>query len=1028
MGTLQTIGRHLVLAIEPLKHAMESPDNFIQFLYRMGWSVSDLPPAYSDLVTKTEEALTELELLTADPTIEKALSVIRKVKNVFDAIDAVTEAPPGIPVVEEFLSEFRERLFELLLTDYLATEQPGLYNFFQMIGVLEKVHYASKPGRPSFVRMQIHWDKFPETIIHPENLPETVYGWGTAELNSDRLFHHLLELFNSFYLPVSLARMDPATSAAYLDADPANRFFRPRIRYSIKIPFYYINIDGTDRELGIEILDLPKVDDKLPGILIQPNIPSEIGSSLRLREDVYLNIVASSNINQVFGLVIRPGGISVKYPFQNGDTLPEEGFGAGIDYSPADPKLILGSEENTRIQFQGIAFDFTAHLTGADPELILGFNFKNLALILQSSESDGFIKSILGDSQTKIDIPLGLEWSNKSGIHFKGGGGFEVALSPHMAIGPITIDEFLIRLTGGSDPHPNIKLNAGASIAGDLGPVQFVVSNIGLSVQAIFVKGGNTGPFDFSIGFKPPDGIGLSIDTGIIKGGGFLSFDTAKSEYTGALELTFSETISLKAIGILTTKMPDSSSGFSLLIIITAEFTPLQLGFGFTLNGVGGLLGLNRTVKTDTLREGIKTNTLQSILFPQDIIANINRIVSDIKQVFPPLQDHFLVGPMAELGWGTPPIITLEIGLVLEIPSPRILILGIIKALLPDENTALLRIQVNFLGIIDFQNKCISFDAFLYDSRLLTFTITGQMAFRLSWGDNPMFIISVGGFHPAFHEAPRDLQNMQRITISLLNVSNAHITVQTYFAVTSNTVQFGARAELYASAGGFNVYGFIGYDVLFQFDPFRFIADFAAGLALRRGNSVIMGINVSGELEGPSPWHARGSASIDFFFFSISVSFNETWGESSPHVEPQKIDILALLRNEVNDNRNWKAEIPNSNHLHVSVKKIELTADNIVIHPMGVLTFSERLAPLDISINKFGNKIPLDANRFEIISSDTDVTTDKVKEQFAPANFFEKTDHEKLSDASFVLLNSGFKVTASSDLTMPRGKDKSVDY
>ena len=102
MGTLQTIGRHLVLAIEPLKHAMESPDNFIQFLYRMGWSVSDLPPAYSDLVTKTEDALAELELLTADPTIEKALSVIRKVKNVFDAIDAVTEAPREYRLLKSF--------------------------------------------------------------------------------------------------------------------------------------------------------------------------------------------------------------------------------------------------------------------------------------------------------------------------------------------------------------------------------------------------------------------------------------------------------------------------------------------------------------------------------------------------------------------------------------------------------------------------------------------------------------------------------------------------------------------------------------------------------------------------------------------------------------------------------------------------------------------------------------------------------------------------------------------------------------
>src|SRR5207244_8530941 len=86
-------------------------------------------------------------------------------------------------------------------------------------------------------------------------------------------------------------------------------------------------------------------------------------------------------------------------------------------------------------------------------------------------------------------------------------------------------------------------------------------------------------------------------------------------------------------------------------------------------------------------------------------------------------------------------------------------------------------------------------------------------------------------------------------------------------------------AELYAAAAGFNVYGFIGYDVLFQFDPFKFIADFAAGLALRLGSSVIMGIRVSGELSGPTPWDAKGDASFSILFFDITVSFHETWGD-----------------------------------------------------------------------------------------------------------------------------------------------------
>ena len=100
---------------------------------------------------------------------------------------------------------------------------------------------------------------------------------------------------------------------------------------------------------------------------------------------------------------------------------------------------------------------------------------------------------------------------------------------------------------------------------------------------------GNLGPLELDLRFKPPNGVGLSLDAGGIKGGGFLRFDPEHGEYAGALELDFVGLFSVKAIAIINTKMPDGSPGYSLLILITAEFQPIQLSFGFTLNGVGGL-------------------------------------------------------------------------------------------------------------------------------------------------------------------------------------------------------------------------------------------------------------------------------------------------------------------------------------------------------------------------------------------------------------------------------------------------------
>lgn len=698
-----------------------------------------------------------------------------------------------------------------------------------------------------------------------------------------------------------------------------------------------------------------------------------------------------------------------------------------IEHNDNQSPLVIGDTKGTNLKLGGASVQLKAAL--ADNDLDIKVATKDSGFALVKGKTDGFLNKILPEKGVYGSFDFGIGYSLNKGVYVDGGSGLTVFIPLHTELGPLLLNAFYLKLSGNKNKD-GVLMETSIGMSTKFLGFSATVDRIGLLHNFSLPESGdkNLGFMNYDIDFKPPNGVGLSIDASVLKGGGFLYFDPEKGEYFGALELSFKGLFTLKAVGIITTKMPDGSEGFSLLVIITAEFTPVQLGLGFTLSGVGGLLGVNRTVKIDVLRQGIKTNTLKSILFPSDVVANMSRIISDLKQVFPPLDDRFLIMPMAKLGWGTPSILTLELGLLLEIPVPRIAILGVIKALLPDEKNALLRLQVNFLGVIDFENKYISFDASLYDSRLLTFTLTGDMAFRLAWGETTVFVLSIGGFHPAFQEAPSDLQNMTRLTLSLLSGSNPRITIQSYFAVTSNTVQFGARAELYAAAAGFNVYGFIGFDLLFQFDPFKFIAAFAAGLALRRGSSVLMGISVSGELSGPTPWDAKGKASFSILFFDITVSFHETWGDKPDALTVETANLLQLLSQEIDDDRNWKADIPATNNLHVSLKKTEAASDKIVVHPFGVLTFSERLVPLEITIDKFGGKAPQDAKRFEIKPTDNGMLSQAVTEQFAPANFIDLNDSDKLARPSFETMKSGFKLTGNSSLVVPATVSKSVDY
>ncbi|MGC4067071.1 MAG: hypothetical protein QM784_21020 [Polyangiaceae bacterium] len=260
----------------------------------------------------------------------------------------------------------------------------------------------------------------------------------------------------------------------------------------------------------------------------------------------------------------------------------------------------------------------------------------------------------------------------------------------------------------------------------------------------------------------------MSLDVGIVRGGGYLFIDVDRGEYAGVLELSFSGIVTLTAIGLITTKMPDGSSGFSLLIIISVEFgNGIQLGFGFTLLAVGGLVGVNRTMDLQALAEGVRSGSLSSVMFPTNVIANAPRIISDLRTFFPPKQDTFLIGPMAKLGWGTPTLISVSLGIIIEIPG-NIAIVGLIRVVLPTEEAALVVLQVAFIGALEFDKKRLWFFASIFDSRIVFLTIEGEMGLLVAWGDDANFVLSVGGFHPSFTPPPLPFPSPRRIAVNIL--------------------------------------------------------------------------------------------------------------------------------------------------------------------------------------------------------------------------------------------------------------------
>ncbi|MCC6397937.1 MAG: hypothetical protein IT282_13045, partial [Bacteroidetes bacterium] len=321
-------------------------------------------------------------------------------------------------------------------------------------------------------------------------------------------------------------------------------------------------------------------------------------------------------------------------------------------------------------------------------------------------------------------------------------------------------------------------------------------------------------------------------------------------------------------------------------------------------------------------------------------------------------------------------------------------------------------LQVNFIGAIDFDKKEAWFFAGMFESRVLTMTIEGEMGVLVAWGANPNFVISVGGFHPAFKAPPLPFPEPRRIAISILNTDFARIRVEGYFAVTSNTVQFGARAELYFGLDAFRIEGHLAFDALFRFSPFSFVITISASLSVKVFGVGLFSVRFKGELEGPTPWRVQGSGSISLLFFDIDVDFSHTWGEEAETTLPP-IKVVPLLVAEIERLENWKTILPGQTRLFVSLREFE-QSDTLVLHPVGALQISQRSVPLELTLDKVGNQKPEDADYFTLsVSSAGLAKSADVNESFALAQFKDMDDAKKLSSPAFEQLKAGIELSAA---------------
>jgi hypothetical protein len=1008
-GTLELLLSEIGPILSSLEQRLAPPDILV-FLAELGFQ---LPPellddaavadALTDVISHAAAIPQQLDDLSVAlvgedvaAVIQRAESLVERFASLMAALDTlasrVEAAASALGMASSELTELARdlprRSIELVVIDHLESA-PGVANTLQLLGIIERIPGPDVPGDPTRPELEIkrlHLSNLIDLIRFPTAYLETLYGWGSATFDGERLLAQLEDFFGRSGLPALLVPATgtdpPKLRVTLFELQPDRSLSPPGLAFTLEAPIqadFSTTIPLVHEAWTLQVITAGQFVAGLAGSIRPPSELTLLPPEGTLDGQLLLKIVGQ---------------------------LPELGARMVLLGIVGSSRLEVGRVEAS------LGMRFAWNGARAIGEAVADLRLEDGRVVLDTSEGDGFLNEVLGGLDGEAAFDLGVFWSVESGLRFEGSSALEIAIPVHVEVGPVELTGLVIRSLPAEGA---IAADVSGNFRGELGPLKFVVEQLGFEVTASTrEERGNLGPLNLGAAFKPPAGVGLSVDGGGFKGGGFLRFEPELEQYSGMLELEFQDQLTVKSIGLLSTRLPNGQSGFSLLLVISSEFTPIQLGFGFKLNGVGGLLGLNRTVRIDRLASGLRDNTLNSILFPTDVIANADRILSDLRQVFPPERGRFVFGPMAKITWGTPALLTADLGLIIEVPEPvRVAILGVVRAVVPSEQAAILRLQVNFLGVIDFEREHFSFDASLFDSKLLAFTLTGDMAVRLYWGADANFLLTVGGFHPAYQPPPMNLPALRRLTLALLDGDNPRLTLETYVAVTSNTVQLGARLELYAAAWKFNAYGFLSFDVLFQLNPFYFVAEVTAMLALRVGTSSIAALKLTLTLEGPTPWKAKGDARLRLcWFLTVKIRFNKTFGEARNTTLPD-LAVLPLLVEALSARDNWEAELPSQRHRLESVRELPAAPDQLVVHPVGTLKISQKVVPLNIQIDRLGSQRPADARMFgigEVQVGPDPTNSPAAQESFAPAQLFDMSDQEKLASPSFKSFDSGIRV------------------
>jgi len=650
------------------------------------------------------------------------------------------------------------------------------------------------------------------------------------------------------------------------------------------------------------------------------------------------------------------------------------------------------------------------------------FGLRISTLVQPALQSDPLLKKVMAGASDPTPIkPISITVDSMNGLYLGAGAGAgseKLVLPVQFDFPAVEVRELALGFVRNAAREVT-GLELTTVIAARLGDA--ILLQIGGAGAAIALDGQPTPAAMFAWDVSPrwPDQIGLRVKAGPIKGGGYLerkvrTYGTGADkkdlvEFGGMIQLEILK-VGVYAVGILS---PDP---FSLVLVMGVRFpTAIELSFGFTFNGVGGILALNRRVDGAALAKAMQTHFIDRVLFPDDPVAEAPTILDQVAQVFPPHAGGFVVGPIVELGWGSQAkIIEAKIGVILSLPDPKVVILGAVRVRAPSKLTPLTDFRCEVYAEISPDG--IVLIATLRDSKIAGITVSGDLGLLIQWGGGGAFALSVGGFNPRYHDAPPLLNDLARLTMDLSPPAIVKIIIKAYFAVTAGAVMAGVRGDLNADIGVASAHAWLQLDMIFRWAPrFGFAIDIDLGIEIEVFGCSFATISFKGSLEGTTPWLIQGTATVDVWFlptFHLNLG-PYSWGDSPPPVASAE-SPLTIVSEALSEREAWKAIMPLDGDLLVSLGHADV--DGLVAHPLAALEITQSRLPLETHIDRIGSA-GVTANRVNLGLPTTSAgpvgAVSTVRAPFSPGQFLALDGEALLARSGFDDLPSGCRVGAA---------------